>query len=305
MLKTASAGFPKTFLHNDAWKKEHEDDPEPKRGDTRHVTAEIEVSGSKRNVYGHAWNEPGTAGLPKKVLVSSCGDTLPTDPHIKKRFKVSETDARYGEVIERYVPRVSIVKQYFNAACQIDVHNHLRQGVIGIEDHVGTNCHIFRLFCTIFSMSMVDAYKMYYKLRTNDDEEGVRKFVSQLAAVFLTNREPGCAALQPEVRSLRARAMGVEVPQNEPRPISEVHCLVPVSAFKATYMNDAMDMPENHQKHGTKVRCKVCTPQNGERLTTGYCCLACSIKEKKPWGMCGPKLGSTCAHDHAIAMSIL
>jgi predicted metal-dependent enzyme (double-stranded beta helix superfamily) len=170
MLKTASAGFPKTFLHNDAWKKEHEDDPEPKRGDTRHVTAEIEVSGSKRNVYGHAWNEPGTAGLPKKVLVSSCGDTLPTDPHIKKRFKVSETDARYGEVIERYVPRVSIVKQYFNAACQIDVHNHLRQGVIGIEDHVGTNCHIFRLFCTIFSMSMVDAYKMYYKLRTNDDE---------------------------------------------------------------------------------------------------------------------------------------
>lgn len=53
---------------------------EPKRGDTRHVMAEVQVDKTKYKVCGHAWNEPGTHGVPKKVLISSCGDTLPAPP---------------------------------------------------------------------------------------------------------------------------------------------------------------------------------------------------------------------------------
>jgi hypothetical protein len=78
MLKTASSGFPKAFLHKDAW----EAGEEPKRGDTRHVMAEVQVDKTKYKVYGHAWNEPGTDGVPKKVLISSCGDTLPDPPRL-------------------------------------------------------------------------------------------------------------------------------------------------------------------------------------------------------------------------------
>ena len=46
--------------------------------------------------------------------------------------------------------------------CGIDVRNHLRQGVMAIEERLGAKDHIFRPFSAIFGMCIVDAFKFYY-----------------------------------------------------------------------------------------------------------------------------------------------
>lgn len=141
MLKTASAGFCKLYLHGRAWER----GGEVKRGDTLHVETEVKVGGVMRKVYGHSWNEPGTEGVPKKVMISTSGDSLPAQFAIDEETGVSVP-------ITRFVPNPKVVKQFFDAPCAIDVHNHLWQGVMAIEDHVGTQDHVFLLFCTIFGM---------------------------------------------------------------------------------------------------------------------------------------------------------
>ena len=95
-------------------------------------------------------------GLPKKILCGSAHHTLSTDPHVKVRWQLNDVTGS-SERITRTVPRTSAVKEYFQAACIIDVHNHLRQGGLAMEDAVATNEWWFRVFCTISGMCEVDA----------------------------------------------------------------------------------------------------------------------------------------------------
>ena len=83
------------------------------------------------------WNEPGSEGTPKKIIVSTWNHTLPVDDHIKKRWRLNAVSGE-SETIMRTVPRTQMIKSYFSAACAIDVHNHLRQNGLGLEHSVQT-----------------------------------------------------------------------------------------------------------------------------------------------------------------------
>ena len=61
LLTTAHRGFPKSYLNTQAWTGEEH------RGATKSVETTISIEGREYKVYGHAWNEPGTADVPKKV----------------------------------------------------------------------------------------------------------------------------------------------------------------------------------------------------------------------------------------------
>ena len=50
----------------------------------------------------HAWNEPGTAGAPKKCLISSWNHTLGVDDHVKLRWSLNASTGE-GESITRTV----------------------------------------------------------------------------------------------------------------------------------------------------------------------------------------------------------
>ena len=119
-------------------------------------------------IFGHAWNEPGTVGLPKKILCGSAHHTLSTDPHVKVRWQLKDVTGS-SERITRTVPRTSAVKEYFQAACIIDVHDHLRQGGLAMEDAVATNdwCFALSVECVRLMLSSVVAWKtILWLLRT-------------------------------------------------------------------------------------------------------------------------------------------
>ena len=52
----------------------------------------------EREIYGHTWNEPGTVGVPKKVLVSSWNHTLKVDDHVKKQWILNEGTGECGVI---------------------------------------------------------------------------------------------------------------------------------------------------------------------------------------------------------------
>ena len=114
MLKTASAGFPKKYLQSLAW------NDDATRGETRRVQHTVNIKGVQEIIFGHAWNEPGIVGLPKTILCGSAHHTLSTDPHVKVRWQLNVVTGS-SEQITRTVPRTSAVKEYFQAACIIDV----------------------------------------------------------------------------------------------------------------------------------------------------------------------------------------
>ena len=144
-LKTASAGFPKKYLQSLAW------NDDATRGETRTVQRTVNIKGVQKIIFGHAWNEPGTVGLPKKILCGSDHHTLSTDPHVKMRWQPNDVTC-CSEQITRTVHRTSAVKEYFQAACIIDVHNHLRQG--GLELRMQLQQMIGGLECFALSVNV-------------------------------------------------------------------------------------------------------------------------------------------------------
>ena len=55
-----------------------------------------------------------------KMFISTCGITLPGQPHQKYRY------FHDGDVVVTEINRPQLVSQYFGAASKIDVHNHFR-----------------------------------------------------------------------------------------------------------------------------------------------------------------------------------
>ena len=96
-----------------------------------------------------------------KTLIASTGTTLPAlKPAIKRRRRAATaqdaTDSPYVN-FEKYVNRPRIIESYFDAANAIDVHNHLRQGGLGLEKAWRTQWW-HRVLATIIAMCETDAF---------------------------------------------------------------------------------------------------------------------------------------------------
>ena len=154
LLKTAHKEFPKKYCQDIAFQAGAQ------RGDTVTICTTKAIGSATKFIYGHVWNEPGSEGTPKKIIVSTWNHTLPVDDHIKKRWRLNPVSGE-SETIMRTVPRTQMIKSYFSAACAIDVHNHLRQDGLGLEHSVQTKDWWFRMFCTILGIIEVDAFKVF------------------------------------------------------------------------------------------------------------------------------------------------
>ena len=73
-----------------------------------------------------------------------------------------------------------MIKPYFEAACAIDVHNHLRQDGLGMENAIGTSKWWFRLMCTILGMIEVDMFKTFCHFNRHIQVPSHRNFIEML-----------------------------------------------------------------------------------------------------------------------------
>ena len=118
IVKGATKEFPAKYLDNCQYQ----------RGDHHAATATIE--GVPMIALG--WKDKML-----KRFLSTCGTTVEGQPHTKKRYRVSE-DGESSEIFYKTVKRPKLVEEYFDSASKIDVHNHLRQGSLALEEAWGT-----------------------------------------------------------------------------------------------------------------------------------------------------------------------
>jgi hypothetical protein len=70
-----------------------------------------------------------------------------------------------GKIIKKEVPRPKIVEEYFDGAPSIDIHNHIRQSGIALEEIWNTQKWHHRMFASLFGIIETDAYLAFKYFR--------------------------------------------------------------------------------------------------------------------------------------------
>eukprot|EP00731_Ephydatia_muelleri_P001846 Em0001g1846a len=142
IVKTAHKMYPKQFMGTHDFSK---------RGD--HVALSA-------NVQGHQLFAVGWLDGKRKDLVSACGTTLPSTPATRTRQEVV-VSADKGVSTRPYLrttPGCNIVASYFDNFHFIDVHDHMRQGILKLEQHWLTRNWVYRVLSTLFGVIVTDCY---------------------------------------------------------------------------------------------------------------------------------------------------
>ncbi|KAL5488763.1 hypothetical protein EMCRGX_G017752 [Ephydatia muelleri] len=169
-----------------------------------------------------------------KSFVSMCGTTQPGEPHKKH-----------------------------SASSKIDVHNHLRQGLLNIEDAWGTQTWWHRLAATFVGITVIDAMLAYnYEHRV--DAKSVEDFANDLALCLIFNKFDGYELVSR--RRLSDEPIAAEPP-------------IPVVSFEAHPLKSLLTLPKYKKnigsKEGARRKCYVCAAQ-GKRHNAHYFCVTCS-----------------------------
>ena len=65
-------------------------------------------STTDKYIYGHVWNELGSEGAPKKIIISTWNHSMSVDDHARKQWHLSETTGE-SETSTRTVPRTQMI----------------------------------------------------------------------------------------------------------------------------------------------------------------------------------------------------
>lgn len=153
VVKTASKRYPKAQLLQ--WAS---DETLP-RGFHKTLRAVTNLNGRERPMYAVCWKDK----LPK-CLICTRGTTLPGNPIIRKRFKAQRYRISRKRIKTSYnliIQRPKVVEMYFNSFPTIDIHDHLRQGSLCMEESWRTKIWWHRLFATVLGMIFVDSFRLY------------------------------------------------------------------------------------------------------------------------------------------------
>lgn len=254
MVKTATTKFPIKFLREIEY---------PTRGDW--VTLRAEVDGHV--VYATGWGD-----MTRKNLVHTDGVSSEGDPHFKRRWR--ECEDRDGTELElRPTKRPKVVGEYFEAAKVIDVHNHMRQGGLALEQSWGTQNWEHRLASTLFGMLETDAYCAMKHFHPDSHDIDHADFTEELALQLLTNTI--------DEDAMATRGTQPEIPNDDDENQME-HEIVQISSNR-NYTKGTQT--ENGKQKKAHLRCVHCHEQ------ASWYCITCTIKR---YGHCDGQLVSVC-----------
>lgn len=277
LVKTAHRKFPKKYLNELEIEK---------RGDhVVLVTREEEV-----DLIAVSWNDgkkhKKTGKTIKKNIIASCGTTLPSAAHRKRRWHVG-TDG-YAKLFFKDIPRPQIVAEYYQGAQKIDVHNHYRQGRHGVAlEQRATNRWDMRFFQTFLGIIEVDAFLAYKRWCPGKTSVSHVDFLRELIQDLLCNKE-GCAHNAPVLRPRPAESEAGSI----------VHKIVP-NRFAPYFAPKVATHTAAGKKIYCALRCRTC----GKNCS--FHCAECSNDTSRTKGivaLCGPGTGRKCFEKHHEAL---
>jgi len=188
-VKTAHKSFPKQFLKN--WYKGQ---PTAARGSFKHLSSEFRLQGQPPGTPAHPMHALCWQDAKPKMLIFNASTTIAAAPSERIRHSLDVVDGVPQDVRRTIaVPRPMVVKDYFDAFPVIDIHDHHRQGTLGIERRWQTETWWRRLFGTMWGIMIVNAYLAYrfeYKAHHYGSLDGCRTltdFTGRLAQKLIFN----------------------------------------------------------------------------------------------------------------------
>ena len=272
LVKTAHRKYPKKWAQAV---------PITLRGGHKVATATEEGAELRAVSWNDGKKDKSSGEIIRKCIVASCGTTLPSTAHRKRRWRlVNGIDEAYCVS----VPRPHIVAEYFDGAAKIDIHNHLRQGPKGVcLESRRTNRWEIRFWQTWRGFLVVDAFLAYRHFCPGKSQCKMAHFVRVLTQSLLDNTI-GCA---PDAPVLRGRGAVVGT--------AGIHTLV--QNKKSAYFIGKIATAAAAGKPAPQcvLRCRICGKNSS------YHCSQCSLDDTRTRGMCalcGPKSGRNCFEQH-------
>ncbi len=135
-----------------------------------------------------------------KTMITNVGTSKAGQPSIRNRHRKLFDTIRKVEVTQRYqiaVPRPHFIELLYECFSNVDIHDHYRQGSLGLHRVWKTKHWWHRLFSTIFGIIVVDSYYHYkyqceYKSVCDNKIKTFAEFVDNLSYNLIFNkfREP-------------------------------------------------------------------------------------------------------------------
>lgn len=242
MVKTAHRNYPL---------QESRQECPPNKGSFVSATAEI----NGVDLLALSWRD-------RKVhsFISTCSTTNPGNPCYKKRYD------EYGQQFKKSVERPKLVEEYFDGSPAIDIHNHIRQSGLALEEVWRTQNWEHRMFASIFGIIETNAFLAFNFFKRSRLEEPMSHgdFTSALALQLINNSSPS----------------GVPVVQNRPVEAVMQHTLVALST------NDA--------RKRVQRKCVICSRVHHKQVKASYYCSECGPRAV----LCSPQTGRMCYASH-------
>eukprot|EP00731_Ephydatia_muelleri_P001696 Em0001g1696a len=252
IVKTASKMYPKQFMQTHHFEE---------RG--AHIALSATVQCNK--VFAVSWLDGK-----RKDLVSTCETTLPASPAqcTRQQVVVSSTSGVKTRPYIRYTPRCNIVASFFDNFHNIHVHDHLRQGVLKLEQHWLTKNWVHRLFATLIGVVATDCYfasKLLYPHQMSElpflqyiDKLAFQLINNELYSGRCTRSSTGSEAssiIRPAIHTLKPIHTLPEYSkkQNEKRRMSTENLLRGLH-FTYAYVDDVLIASGSLVKHVDRIR---------------------------------------------------
>lgn len=222
------------------------------------------------NLTGLSWRD-------KKVhtFVSTCGTTLEGQPAKKKR-----TDEN-GAYIIKEVPRPHLVEEYFEGAPAVDIHNHIRQSGLALEEVWNTQRWHHRIYASVLGIIETNAF-LAFKYFKRDASSKHSDFTEALALQLINNPWVAETPVQEEharIANPANLANPILIRPNPPLQPGD-HTLIPLSRF------------EDRQR--VQRRCIICVRVYKRVQKASYYCGSCGTRAV----MCSPTTGRNCFTYH-------
>lgn len=235
-IKNSFGGFPKDALE------------EQLRGmpGGSHLEMRATVDGVNLIAIGSKFNSNKTQF---HVATDGAGSTKAGKPYTSKYHD------ELGNVLTREVARPAVVSRYFGKFNKVDIHDHLRQHELALEEKwVGKDekAGKFRMWATIRGVSAIDtmlAVKSHSHPGNSIRNASTREFIDLLAEEMIDNEIDGSKSRPSPTKRIRPVSGDLEMPTSS----GPSHDLERIG-----YMSDVRTLQPNEKDTLIQLRCSIC-----------------------------------------------
>jgi hypothetical protein len=245
-IKNSFLGFPKDALE------------EQLRGmpGGSHLEMRATVDGVNLIAIGSKYNSKKTQF---HVATEGAGSTKAGKPYTSKYHD------ELGNVLTREVARPAVVARYFGKFNKVDIHDHLRQHELALEEKwVGKDekAGKFRMWSTIRGVTAIDtmlAVKTHSHESHSIRKATTRDFIDLLAEEMVDNEIDGSASRPSPAKRIRPVSGVLDMPAVS----GPTHDLQPIG-----YMSEVRALKPNEKNSLIQLHCSVC-----KKKASTYCTL--------------------------------